>query len=223
MSAPTRTEPAVVVRDVSVRIDETPLLAPVSFTLGHGRALAVTGPNGSGKTTLLRVLAGVQAPSDGEVRVLGVAPDERSATFRADVAALLDPPPMSRSLVLAEYLALVGTSWGLDLDAAIDQAEELLAELGIAALTYRFPHELSSGQRQLYGLTLVLARPCSVLVLDEPEQRLDPDRLELVTRAIERRKATGTTLVVASHSAALVARLADDRLELDEARFLAER
>jgi len=217
------TDLAVAAREVTVRIDDAPLLPPVTFDLEHGRTLAVTGPNGSGKTTLLRVLAGVQPPSGGDVSVLGAAPDERSPTFRAGVAALLDPPPLSRSLVLAEYLALVGTSWGLELDPATDQAEDLLAELGIAALAHRFPHELSSGQRQLYGLTLVLARPCTLLILDEPEQRLDPDRLELVARALERRKAAGTTLVLASHSPTLVAHLADERLELDEASALAER
>ena len=214
---------AVAARDVTVRIDDAPLLAPVSVGLERGRTLAVTGANGTGKTTLLRVLAGIQPPSGGEVRVLGAEPDERSPAFRADVAALLDPPPLSRSLVLAEYLALIGTSWGLALDPAIDQAEDLLAELGISALAHRFAHELSSGQRQLYGLTLVLARPSTVLILDEPEQRLDPDRLELVTRALERRKEAGATLVVASHSPALVDRIADERLELAEASALAER
>lgn len=220
MSARTEPEhasgPAVVARGVAVSIDEQPLLSAVSFTLDRGRALAVTGPNGSGKTTLLRVLAGVQPPSDGVVSVLGAVPDERSPSFRADVAALLGPPPLARNLTLLEYLALVGTSWGLQLGHAVARARDLLAELRIAALEDRFGHELSSGQGQLYALALVLARPCTVLLLDEPEQRLDPERLELVTRALERRKDDGVTLLVASHSPALVARIADEQLELTE-------
>ncbi len=220
MSASTGPEPApgatVVARDVAVRIDEHQLLAPVTFELGRGRALAVTGPNGSGKTTLLRVLAGVQPPSGGAVSVLGATPDERSPSFRGDVAALLGPPPLARNLTLLEYLALVGTSWGLELGHAVARARDLLAELRISALEDRFAHELSSGQGQLYSLALVLTRPCAVLLLDEPEQRLDPERLELVTRALERRKDDGVTLVVASHSPALVGRIADERLELAE-------
>ena len=209
---------AVLASAVAVQIDEVSLLDPVSFELERGRTLAITGPNGSGKTTLLRVLAGAQPQSAGEVAVLGATPDERSPAFRADVAALLGPPPLSRSLTLGEYLALVGTSWGLGLDRAVDQVDELLGELGITQLAHRFAHEISSGQSQLYALALVLARPCAVLLLDEPEQRLDPERLELVARALERRKDDGVSIVLASHSPALVARIADERLELSEDR-----
>ncbi len=199
-----------------VALGDVTLLSPVSFEVGPGRTLAVVGPNGSGKTTLLRVLAGLVRPSTGTVVVDGLPPDERRPAFRSRVASLLGVPPLARNLTLREYVTLIAISWGTGAHQAAQQADELLDEFGIARLASRFPHELSSGQTQLYVLAVTLARPFEVLLLDEPEQRLDPDRLVLVGNALSRRKAAGATLVLASHSRPLVDRLADQVLTLAE-------
>ena len=207
---------AISAADVSVSLGDQTLLAPVSFTLEPGRTLAVMGANGSGKTTLLEVLAGRKAPSTGTVTVDGQPPDERRPRFRSQVAALLGVPPLARNLTLREYLALVAISWGREVDEAGRQADALLDELGIGRLAARFPHELSSGQTQLYVLALTLARPFEVLLLDEPEQRLDPDRSVVLGDALARRQEQGATVVIASHSRALVDRLGDQVLTLVE-------
>lgn len=203
-------------REVGVSVGGQTLLAPVSFSLERARTLAVVGPNGSGKTTLLRVLAGATTASTGTVTVCGARPDERRPAFRSQVAALLGVPPLARDLTLREYLVLIALSWGRDVDDAAARADDLLDELGIGRLASRFPHELSSGQTQLYLVAVTLARPFEVLVLDEPEQRLDPDRLVLVGDALLRRKAEGATVVLASHSGSLVDRIADQVLHVSE-------
>lgn len=202
--------------DVGVTRGEHLLLAPVSFALRPGQTLAVVGANGSGKTTLLQVLAGRLPASTGMVTVGGERPDERRPSFRSHVAALLGMPPLARDLTLREYLVLVGISWGRGVDEAEDHADEVLDELGLARLSARFPHELSSGQTQLYVLALTLVRPFDVLLLDEPEQRLDPDRLGLVGDALVRRRDQGATIVLASHSTTLVDGFADQLLTLVE-------
>ena len=207
---------AITVERAGVSIAGQPLLSPVTFSLAHGRALAVVGANGSGKTTLLRLLAGTVRASTGTVRLAGEAPDDRKPAFRARVATLVGMPALARNLTLREYLVLVGASWGTEVDEAGKQAETLLDELGIARLAHRFPHELSSGQTQLYVIALTLARPSTILLVDEPEQRLDPDRLVLVADALVARKARGTTIVVASHAGSLVERVADEVLTLAE-------
>ena len=80
---------------------------------------------------------------------------------------------------------------------------------GLTALGARFPHELSSGQTQLFGLALVFVRPFDVLLLDEPEQRLDPGRVELLAQAMLERRAAGATIIAATHSSILADRTAD--------------
>ena len=131
------------------------------------------------------------------------------------LAALIGTPQTARDLTIAENLQFIAATWGIRASDARRQGDELLAELQIEQLGTRYPHELSSGQSQLVAIALTLARPCEVLVLDEPEQRLDPDRLGLVIDALARRVEAGTALMLASHSPRLVQELADDVLEID--------
>jgi ABC-type Mn2+/Zn2+ transport system ATPase subunit len=90
----------------------------------------------------------------------------------------------------------------------------MLELLEIDHLAERFPHELSSGQQQLFHLAMVLVRPSSFLVLDEPEQRLDTDKRDLLTRILLDRKAAGTGLLIACHDPAMTDVLADAILDL---------
>lgn len=195
--------------------DEAVLLLEATGSVDTGGILAVTGPNGAGKTTLLRTVAGILEPTSGQVRVNGRVPDDRDRAFRRSLAALIGPPQTARDLTIAEHLQFIAATWGARAGQAREQAGELLAELDIAQLGSRYPHELSSGQTQLASIALTLARPFDVLVLDEPEQRLDPDRLGLVIAALQRRTHEGAALMIASHSPRLVGELATDVLEID--------
>lgn len=194
--------PAVSVREVSVAIDDDALLAPTSLDVGGGEVVALRGPNGSGKTTLLRLVAGLSPAMSGEVLVCGESPRERDAAFRERVAALIGTPPLARNLTLREHLELVAASW----PSLFGHAVSILDDFGIARLEHRFPHELSSGQQQLFALCLTFVRPFEVLLLDEPEQRLDAERRELLADVIARRAAAGTAVLMATHSAELVER-----------------
>ncbi|GAA1484394.1 ABC transporter ATP-binding protein [Brachybacterium fresconis] len=204
--------------DVGVDLDQNVLLREATGRAEAGEVLALTGANGSGKTTLLRVLAGLLAPTEGTVRIAGRRPDDRDRTFRSALAALIGPPQTARDLTVVEHLQFIGATWGTGAKDARARARQLLEELQISHLGGRFPHELSSGQSQLVALALTLARPCSVLLLDEPEQRLDADRLGLVIGAIRSRAESGSAIVLASHSPRLLEELADSRLHLQEQR-----
>jgi ABC-2 type transport system ATP-binding protein len=205
--------PLVRLRDVSVRATGTELLAPLSLEVERGEVVAVTGPNGSGKTTLLRLIAGLTPPTAGDVEVAGAPVDERSREHRRRVAALLGTPPFERDLTLEEHLAMVALSWGAPLAAAREAAVRGLESLGLATLARRFPHELSSGQTQLFSLSLVLARPSEVLLLDEPEQRLDVDRVPLAVGVL-REAARGRAVLLATHSPVMTDGLATRVLRL---------
>lgn len=208
--------PAAAFDGVGVIDDETVLLRETTGYVGAGEVLAITGANGSGKTTLLRALVGLLTPTAGTVTVMGRVPDDRDRRHRASLAALIGPPQTARDLTVVEHLQFVAATWGTSAAAARETAQALLEEFAITSLARRFPHELSSGQSQLVALALTLARPCQVLLLDEPEQRLDPERLDLVIRAVRARADGGTALVIATHSPRLLEKLADRRLHLGE-------
>jgi ABC-2 type transport system ATP-binding protein len=194
---------AIEVERVSVVVDGIPLLRPTDLSAASGEAVAVTGPNGAGKTTLLRVVTGLTRPSTGSARVQGRPVDERDRAFRRAVSGSIGHPPTARDLTLAEHLAVIAASWGLGAEAARDRAAEHLERWRLAPLARRFPHELSSGQSQLAALAMATVRPHDVLLLDEPEQRLDPDRLQLVIGILREELDDGRAIVLATHSPVL--------------------
>lgn len=203
----------LVAHRVTKEIEGTVLLAPVDLAVRPGECVVLRGGNGSGKTTLLRVLAGTMDPSDGEATVDGTPADERTASVRRDVAALIGAPTAYRDLTLADHLVLVGATWGRGADGE-EAAAAMLGTFEIGHLAERFPHELSSGQQQLFHLAMVLSRPARVLLLDEPEQRLDTHKRHLLGELLLERKAAGTALVVACHDPDLTEQIADRVLDV---------
>ena len=99
--------------------------------------------------------------------------------------------------------------------AEFSLAEHLLHLRSIGHLDERFPHELSSGQSQLFQLALVLFRPSQVLLLDEPEQRLDTDKRVIVADLLAARRDRGDTLVLACHDPLMTDALADQVIDLE--------
>ncbi|WP_235432493.1 ABC transporter ATP-binding protein, partial [Nostocoides japonicum] len=215
--SPEELGPRVVADGVTKRIGEVTLLAPTSMKVPPGTCLVVRGPNGAGKTTLLRILAGTLEPTEGTVRIDDRPADERDPVVRARVAALLGAPTAYRDLTLADHLTLVDSTWGRDPATCATRVTDGLALLEIDHLATRFPHELSSGQGQLFRLALTFFRPSELLVLDEPEQRLDTDKRALVADLIAERRDAGTTVVMACHDPAMTDAVADHVLAVDPA------
>jgi ABC-2 type transport system ATP-binding protein len=178
--SPVRLEATGVGKD----IDGNVLLSPIDLAVSSGQCVVVRGENGSGKTTLLRILAGTLEASEGSATLDGGRLDERDPTTRARVAALIGYPTAYRDLTVVDHLVLIDSTWGGDIGTADERADDLLVSLEIDHLSERFPHELSSGQQHLFHLALVLFRPSRVLLLDEPEQRLDTHKRGLLTELL---------------------------------------
>ncbi|WP_243858902.1 ABC transporter ATP-binding protein [Actinomyces sp. ZJ308] len=195
-------EPLVSARDLSVGYGDEPVCAPATFDLRAGQVLALVGVNGAGKSTMLRTCCGLLHPLEGEVRVLGHVPDPRSGPQRAALATDLGQESFFPTLTVAEHLRLV--CFGHGVAEADEVVGDLLEDLELTRLAGHLPEELSSGQRRRLALASVLARPRRLLVLDEPEQRLDRvTRLLLADRLIEERDSGGGVLMV-SHDPEIV-------------------
>jgi ABC-2 type transport system ATP-binding protein len=199
---------------VGKKIEEAVLLLPTDVQLGTAECVVLRGPNGSGKTTLLRILAGTVPPSEGEATLDGSPIDERRDLTRTAIAALIGAPATYRDLTLADHLVLINSTWSQVGRRAAGRPEEILELLKINHLAERFPHELSSGQQQLFHLSMVLVRPSSILILDEPEQRLDTDKRDLLTRILLDRKADGSSLLIACHDPEMTKALADTVVDI---------
>ncbi|MCU1538168.1 MAG: Multidrug transporter ATPase [Humibacillus sp.] len=203
---------------VGKKVDETRLLKATTVHADPGECIVLRGPNGSGKTTLLRIIGGLLVPTTGTATIGGREADERDRAVRAAVAALIGPPTTYRDLTLADHLVLVDSTWGGDPATSDERARALLDRLGIPQLLDRFPHELSSGQQQLFRLAITFARPASVLLLDEPEQRLDTAKQKVVAGIIRERAAAGAAVVMACHDPDMTAALATRVVDVKPAR-----
>ena len=198
-----------VVRAVDLRVGYAgaPVCAPVSFSLPAGRIMALVGPNGSGKSTVLRAVLGLLEPLSGAVQVLGRVVDERSVAYRAQVASVLDDDAWFPALTVSEHLYL--TARGHGVASAEEEVDELLEEFGLVEHAHALPTALSSGQRRRLLLAAGLVRPRSLLVLDEPEQRLDVAMRGHLADRLNAEKAAGGSVLLATHDPDLLAAVAD--------------
>ncbi len=202
-------EPLVVFDKVEKRFDNFVAVKPTSFEIGAGEFLAIMGPSGCGKTTTLRMLAGLEAPTSGEIRFEGrvmndVKPHER------------DTPMVWQSLALFPFLnARENVEFGLKMqgmDAATRKKKALdwLERLGIGQFAERDVAKLSGGQRQRVALARSLVTEPKILLLDEPLSALDAHlviRMQSVLTKLQ--KELGITFVYVTHSQSEAFAMAD--------------
>lgn len=199
------------VANLTRRFGERVVLDKISFSVTAGEVCAVIGANGSGKTTLLRCVVGADRPDGGQVRLDGRPMEETDPVTRASVACVLDDIDFFPDLSVGEHLDLLAFAHG---GQQADAVEEVIAELGLADARDQLPATLSSGQRRRLALASCFVRPRRLLVLDEPEQRLDAEGRDWLARALLREREAGTAVLLASHDPELVAAVADSHLEL---------
>ena len=188
--------PAVEVNGLYVAYGSMPVLVDVGLIVPAGTGVCVTGENGIGKSTLLRCVAGLQRPDQGEIRVFGGTPGSTPEFWRA-VCTTVEPPTWYPGLTTREHAELVCRAHGQDPSAA--GVDDALARFGLNGHRDAIPASLSSGQKQRLTLALALLRPSSLLILDEPEQRLDRDGRLLVAELLAEYLKTGGSILMASH------------------------
>jgi heme exporter protein A len=185
-------------RNLAKRFGDTRVFERVDLDLAPGGFLLVTGPNGSGKTTLLRILAGLAAPTRGELELPG----------RARVGYLGHEPLVYRELTPLENLALFGRLYRVP--ERTERIGMLLERFGLWEVRHERVSTFSRGMQQRLALCRVLLHEPELLVLDEPYNALDADGAELLDRALAELRAR--TFVVATHDPARVERHATDRV-----------
>lgn len=213
-SKASRTPPLLRVRALTKKFGDVEVLSGVDLTVTAGKALALRGRNGAGKSTLLRCVTGVDAPTSGTVELDGEQVDERSVAVRRDLAIVMDDMDFFPDLSVIEHLDLFARAHGVpDAETLVD---DVLEEVRLSAQAAQLPGTLSSGQKRRLALASAFVRPRRLLVLDEPEARLDQAGLEWLTERLLKEKADGLGILLASHDPELVKAVADRVLDLDE-------
>ncbi|VXC41974.1 ABC transporter ATP-binding protein [Aeromicrobium sp. 9AM] len=208
-----QTPPLLRVRGLHRRFGDLDVIVDLDLEVDAGRALAITGPNGSGKSTALRCIAGSDEPTAGTVELDGKTLDERSPAVRRDLAVVLDDMSFFPDLSVVEHLDLLARAHSIeDIEGVVDA---VLTDVGLLGQAGRLPGTLSSGQRRRLALATAFVRPRRLLILDEPEQRLDSAGLTWLAERLNAEKRDGLGILLVSHDAALVESVADDVLALE--------
>jgi putative ABC transport system ATP-binding protein len=200
--------------------DETLALQGVSLDLDRGEVLAVTGPSGSGKSTLLAVLAGLDEPDGGVVRIGGERISRRPEEERAGVRARLVGVVYQHGNLLGHLSVEDNVALAQRLRRRAGASEwrgEVLERCGIARRAHAYPSQLSGGELARAGLAVALANDPAILLADEPTGELDADTAARVLELLRDRAGAGSAVMVVTHSPE-VAAVADREIRLRDGR-----
>ena len=227
MTRPKLSLPKLSFEDVSVRLDDEPIVTNVDLSVRDGEFVGVVGPNGAGKTTLLNAVVGI-VPFAGAIRVDGLSVDSMSRRDRARAVALVPQRPMvPAGMTVADYV-LLGRTPHLGMLAGetrrdIDAAAAGLASLGAEELVGRDLSTLSGGEFQRVVLARSLAQGASLLLLDEPTSALDVGHAQRVLGLVDdMRRSCGLTVVAAIHDLTLAAQFCDRLVMVSGGRVVSE-
>jgi putative ABC transport system ATP-binding protein len=200
------------------------ILRGVDLEVEPGESLGLVGPSGSGKSTLLAVVAGLERPSSGRVRVAGLdlagLDEDRLALFRRDNIGILFQAFHLVSTMTALENVAIPLEFAGRRDAFARAAEGLRA-VGLGHRLTHYPGQLSGGEQQRVALARALACTPRLLLADEPTGNLDQATgAEVIRLLFELCRAHGSTLVLITHDDAL-ARRCDRIAEMRDGRVLA--
>lgn len=220
---------------------DTKVLKDISLTLEQGEALAIIGSSGSGKTTLLRCLNFLERPDTGIIKVNG-----ETMWDAADPATQRESEIRKKRLhfglvfqnfnLFPQYTALQNVMLAGELLAkerpdykankkAIhaeleQQAQELLAQMGLSARAGHYPHQLSGGQQQRVAIARALCMDPIAMLFDEPTSALDPEMINEVLDVMVELANEGMTMMVVTHEMGFARKVANRVIFMDEGKIV---
>jgi ABC-type multidrug transport system ATPase subunit len=196
------------VRDISRRFGRLVALDHISFHVEPGEIVALLGPNGAGKTTASRIIAGILAPSDGDVIVDGISVREKPNAVRRRCGFVTDQPALYERMPLRAYLEFFCRIY--DVADSSRRVNELALMLGLADRLDMRLGAFSRGMKQKVAIARGLVHDPPVLLLDEPATALDPEMARTLREFIVSLRARHRAILLCTH-------------DLDEAQRIADR
>ena len=214
------TQPSIQIRDVWYAYNGREALKGVTLDVAPGEFVVLMGRNGAGKTTLLKQIVGLLKPEQGRVKVMGL--DTHQVDQQAIIAHVGYVPQNPSALLFADTvrqeLDFTRRSRGM----AQGGYEPLLETLDLTAHADRYPRDLSVGERQRVALAAVLVADPEIILLDEPTRGLDYRQKESLAAFLQREKARGRTVIMATHDVELVATCADRVILLGDGQVVVD-
>jgi putative ABC transport system ATP-binding protein len=207
--------------------DGAPAVAHVTMEVSAGESVAVMGPSGSGKSTLLNLIAGLDRPTSGEIRVGGERVDTLSETGlarfrRRQVGMIFQFFNLLDDMTVADNVLLPAQLAGMPTAKARARADELLTALRIGQHRNAYPARLSGGERQRVAIARALVNRPALLLADEPTGALDSATGEEIGELLLDLNSSGQTLILVTHNPDLAARYAARVIEIVDGRVASD-
>jgi lipoprotein-releasing system ATP-binding protein len=188
------------------------ILRGVSLDLNRGDAIAVIGPSGSGKSTLLYMLGVLDAPTSGEITLLGeqpqrLSPKEQAAFRNRHVGFVFQDHHLLPQCTVLENVLVPTIAATTDAEDPVDRARRLLDRVGLSPRLHHRPAQLSGGERQRVAVCRALINQPTLLLADEPTGNLDRSTADAVgSLLLDLNREQNTILVCVTHSQDLAGR-----------------
>jgi putative ABC transport system ATP-binding protein len=199
------------------------ILHSLDLVVPRGQFVSIVGPSGSGKSTLLGLIAGLDAPSSGEIRIEGqeitaMNEDELAGLRSAKIGFVFQSFHLIPSLTALENIMVPMEIAGAR--APEERARQLLSDVDLIARAHHYPSQLSGGERQRVAVARAFANAPSIMLADEPTGNLDSQNgRHVFDLMVEMNKRRETTLVLVTHDHELAAE-ASRRISLRDGRVV---
>ncbi|MDR5867156.1 cell division ATP-binding protein FtsE [Halomonas koreensis] len=201
-------------------------LANLDFRVRRGEMVFLTGHSGAGKSSLLRLLMRLERPSRGRILVAGHDIDRLHASqvpfYRRQIGVVFQDHQLLFDRSVFHNVALPLEIQGAEPREAARRARAALDKVGLLHREQALPIELSGGEQQRVGIARAVVNKPALLLADEPTGNLDPQLSADIMALFEDFHRIGTTVMIASHDLALIARLRHRTLRLREGRLVAD-
>jgi len=217
--------PLISLREVSLRLDDKPVVEHVSFDVAEGETKVILGGSGSGKTTILRLMLGLFKPDHGSITINGeeisALSDRELSPIRRNMAMVFQSAALFDSMSVGENVGYRLWEEGRLPDEQIERiVGQSLQFVGLEDVIDKMPGDLSGGMRKRVGIARALASGAPLLLYDEPTAGLDPVNAFAIGHLILQLKAKGVTQVVVTHDLDLAFRVADHLVMIQRGHIL---
>ncbi|MGE0090175.1 MAG: ABC transporter ATP-binding protein [Bacteroidales bacterium] len=211
--------PILEISDVYKNFKEVKAVDGISFTVNSGEFIALLGPNGAGKTTTVEMIEGIQKPSEGSIRIMGLNWDHHEKKLHNLISLSLQETRFIDKLRVWETVQLFASFYGLNRT----RVNEVIEIVGLPEKRKSYVENLSGGQRQKLALAIALLHDAPLMLLDEPTTGLDPTaRREIWDILMNLKRKKNTSLILTTHYMEEAEYLCDRIIIMDKGKILAQ-
>ena len=222
MSGDLEQEQLIVARGLTKRFDDHVAVDGIDVHVDRGEAFGFLGPNGAGKSTTMRMIGCVSTRSGGDLRILGMDPEQDGPQIRSRLGVVPQEDTLDLELDVWDNLILYGRYFGIPRAQLRERAAELLEFVQLTDRSRDKVEPLSGGMKRRLTIARALVNEPTLLLLDEPTTGLDPQARHLLWERLYELKRQGVTLVLTTHYMDEAEQLCDRLVVMDKAAIVAE-